>query len=248
VLVVARTRRICKLVVTAYADLKILCVVAKHAAVVVRARTVVWVRNNVRSASVALPLPCWIAIVDYVVCILVLVVSWSRRVSYLVVTAYADLKTLCVVAKHAAVVVRARTVARICCNVRSASVALPLPCWIAIVDYVVCILMFIVTWSWCFCNLVITPYANFKILCVVAKLAAIIVCTWSIVRISCNFRPASVVLPLPCWTAIVYYVICVLVLVVSWSRRVSYLVVTAYADLKILCVVAKLVNKIKIVR
>jgi hypothetical protein len=185
-------------------------------------------------------LPCWIAIVYYVVSILVLVVARTRRVSYLVVTAYADLKILCVVAKHATVVVRARTVARICCNVRSACVALPLPCRIAIVDNVVSILVLVVARSRRVSYLVVTAYADLKILCVVAKHAAVVVRARTVARICCNVRSACVVLPLPCRIAIVDNVVCILVLVVSWSRRVSNLVVTAYADCKVVSIVAKL--------
>ena len=111
-----------------------LCVVAKFAAVVISAWTVARIDNRLYTTLIVTKVACRVFVVYKIVSTFVLVVTRSWPVRYFVFAFSAKHMRLSVVAKFAAVVISAWTVARVDNRLYTSLIVAKVICWVSIVN------------------------------------------------------------------------------------------------------------------
>ena len=238
--VFARTRGDRQYLYTFDTDCDIWCIISKFAVVYNVTWSIVWVNLRLRSAWTLVPFITRCPIFCQAISIFVSVLTRTRgdRDSFLTSNANSDIFQI--ITEFTVVHDVSRSIVGIDCRFRSTGIFVPFVARDPVLRLTVGIFRYILTWTWSYGNVFISPDSNCDILCIISKFAVVYNVTWSIVWVNLRLRPAWTLVPFMTRCPIFGQAISVFVSILARSRCQRNLRFAPYADSVIWKIISKL--------
>lgn len=203
-------------------------------------RAVVRVNDRLGTSWVLVPFVSRDSVLRLTVSLFVSVFARSGSLWDLFISPYSDSYVWSIVTKLAIVHDVTRPIVGIDCRFRSTGIFVPFVARDPVLRLTVGIFRYILTWTWSYGNVFISPDSNCDILCIISKFAVVYNVTWSIVWVNLRLRPAWTLVPFMTRCPIFGQAISVFVSILARSRCQRNLRFAPYADSVIWKIISKL--------